>query len=85
MLLKFQLDRLTLTPLRFCGKGYRKTDRQAHTHTDGLSKTTFLDVSMVVDGCTSTTQIRPYLKLDFLHDANTSLCDIEVQCSCHLG
>ena len=42
MPLKFQLDRFTLMLERFCGKGYSKTDRQ--THTDVLSKTTFLDV-----------------------------------------
>jgi len=46
MTLKFQLDRFTLTPVRVCGKGYSKTDRQSHT--DGLYKTTFLDVLKVV-------------------------------------
>ena len=40
MALKFQLDWFTPTPVRVCGKGYRKTDRptdrQTHTyrHTD---------------------------------------------------
>jgi len=43
---KFQLDQLTLTPLRVRNKSYTKTDR--HTHTDGLSKTTFFDVSKVL-------------------------------------
>ena len=56
MPLKFQLD---LTPVRVCGKSYGKTD--------GLSKTTFLDVPMAMS------QIRSYLKLDFMHDANTSM------------
>ena len=52
----------------------RQTDRHTHTHTDGLSKTTFLDVLGVV----RTSQIRSYLEVDFLHDANTSI-DMEVK------
>ena len=58
--LKFQLDRLNLTPVRARGKSDSKTDgqtdrqtdrhtdRQTDRHTDGLSKTTFLDVLGVV-------------------------------------
>jgi len=60
---RFQLDQLTLTPVRVRNKSYSKTDKR----TD-LSKTTFLDVSKVVH----TSQIRSYLKIDFLHDAITS-------------
>jgi len=48
-------------------------DRHTHTHSDGLSKTTFLDVLKVI----GPSQIRSYLKLDFLHDAITSI-DMEV-------
>jgi len=47
----------------------QEQDRQTDSHTDGLSKTTFLDVWMVV----RTSQIRSYLELDFLHHANTSM------------
>jgi len=53
----------------------RQTARQidTHTHTDGLSKTIFLDVLKVVHP-----KVRSYLKLDFLHDANTSI-DMELK------
>jgi len=47
MLLKLQLDRLTLTPVRVRGESDSKTirlDRQIDRHTDGLSETTFLYV-----------------------------------------
>jgi len=37
MSLKFQLDRLTLTPVRVCGKSYSKTDRQTDRRTDTLT------------------------------------------------
>jgi len=75
MPLKFQLDRFTLAPVRVCEKGYSKTD--PHTQT-----TTFLDVLKVVRRVLTlvvrTSQIRPYLKLDFLHDANSSI-ELEVK------
>ena len=59
--IKFQLDRFTRTPVRVCGKSYRKTHgRVVQNH-----------FSRRFEGCTS--QIRSYLKLDFLHDANTSI------------
>jgi len=45
----------------------RESDSKTDRHTDGLSKTTFLDVLRVVP------QIRSYLEVDFLHDANTSI------------
>ena len=43
--------------------------RQQDGQTDGLSKTTFLDV--LNKACSS--QIRPYREFDFLLDANTSI------------
>jgi len=51
----------------------RQQDRQTDRHTDGLSKNHF---SRRFGGCTS--QVRSYLEVDFLHDANTSI-DIEVK------
>jgi len=54
---------LTHTPVRVCGKSYIKID----THSDGSSKTTFLDVLKVV----RSSYIRSYLEVDFLNDANT--------------
>jgi len=50
-------------------------DRQTDSHTDGLSLTNFLDALKVLLG---TSQIRSYLKHDFLHDANTSI-DMELK------
>ena len=53
------------------------TARQTEHHIDGLSKTTFLDVPLVVEmyscTCTGTYQMRSYLKFDNLHDASTSM------------
>jgi len=66
---KFQLDRFTLAPVRVCGKGYSKTDRQTH----GLSKTTFLDVLKVVHPISGLIS-----NSFFLHEANTSI-EIEVK------
>ena len=62
---KFQLDRLTLTPVRARGKSDSKTDRRiVQNH-----------FSRRFEGCAS--QIRSYHEVDFLHDANTSI-DMEV-------
>jgi len=71
------LDRLNLTLVRARGKSDSKTDgqtdrQQTDRHTDGLSKTTFLDVLRV------SSQIRSYLEVDFLHDANSCI-DMEVK------
>jgi len=68
MPLKFQLEGLTLTPLRVRGKSYSKTDRPTY----GFSKTTFLDGLKVVH------IPNPVLYSIFLHDANTSI-DMEVK------
>ena len=73
MPLKFQLVRLTLTPVRVCVKGYSKTDRQIDRHTQTGCPKPF---SRRFEGCTS--QIPSYLKLDFSHDAKTSI-DMEVK------
>jgi len=71
--LKFQLDRLNFTPVRASGKSDSKTDsktdRQTHRR---IVQNHF---SRRFGGCTS--QIRAYLEVDFLHDANTSI-DMEV-------
>jgi len=77
MPLKFQLDRLTLTPVRVRGKSYSKTDRQTDGRTDRQTHRRVVQnhFSRRFEGCTS--QIRSYLKLDFLHDANASI-DMEV-------
>jgi len=64
MPLKFQIDELNLTPVRV-----RITKAKSRTETDGLSKTTFLDVLKVV----RTSQIRSNLEVNFMHDANTSM------------
>ena len=69
MPLKFQLRRLTLTPVRVRGKSDSKTDRQADRR---IVQNPF---SRRFEGCTS--QIRSYLEVDFLHDVNTSI-DMEV-------
>ena len=75
--LKFQLDRLNLTPVRARGKSDSKTDsktdRQTHTQTD-CPKPLF----STFWGLYITSQIRSYLEVDFLHDANTSI-DMEVK------
>jgi len=68
--LKFLLDRLNLTPVRARGKSDSKTDRQTHRR---IVQNHF---SRRFGGCT--TQIRFYLEVDFLHDANTSI-DMEVK------
>jgi len=49
-----------------------KRQQDRHTHTDIVQN----HFSRRFEGCTS--QIRSYLKLDFLHDANTSI-DMEVK------
>ena len=67
--LKFQLDRLNLTPVRGRGKSDSKTDRQTHRR---IVQNHF---SRRFEGCTS--QIRSYLEVDILHDTNTSI-DMEV-------
>ena len=52
----------------------RQTDRQTNRHTHRrVGQNHF---SRRIEGCTS--EIRSYLKLDFLHDANTSI-DMEVK------
>jgi len=55
----------------FCGKGYSNTDR--HTHTDGLSKTAFRDVLMVLHPKSGL-----YSNSIFCTNANTSI-DMEVK------
>ena len=52
-----------------------KTDRHTHTHTH--RRIVQNHFSRRFGGCTS--QIRSYLEVDFLHDANTSI-DMEVKC-----
>jgi len=64
---RFQLDQLTLTPVKVRLKSYSKTDRQTNTQ---IVQNHFLDVLKVVR---YTSQIRSHLKVDFLHDANTSM------------
>jgi len=51
----------------------RRSDRQTHRHTDGLSKTTFLDVLRVLHPKSGLIS-----KSIFLHDANTYI-DMEVK------
>ena len=53
----------------------RRTDRQTDTHTH--RRIVQNHFSRRFEGCTS--QIRSYLEVDFLHDANTSI-DMEVKC-----
>ena len=75
--LKFQLDRLNLTPVRARGKSDSKTDRQKQDRqTDRHRRIVQNHFSRSFGGCTS--QIRSYLEVDFLHDANTSI-DMEVK------
>ena len=80
--LKFQLDRLNLTPVRARGKSDSQTDRQPARQTDGQTdRQTHRRIvqnhfSRRFGGCTS--QIQSYLEVDFLHDANTSI-DMEVK------
>jgi len=72
MPLKVQLDRLTLTPVRFRGKKLQQNRQTDCRHTDELSKITFLHVSMVVsipNPVSSQTR--------FLHD-EIFPCDMEV-------
>jgi len=57
ILLKFELDRLTLTPVR----GRRKSDSRTDTHTHGRIVQNHF--SLRFEGCTS--QIRSYLEVDF--------------------
>ena len=75
--LKFQLDRLNLTPVRARGKSDSKTDRRPDRHTDRQTHRRIVQnhFSRRFGGCTS--QIWSYLEVDFLHDANTSI-DMEV-------
>ena len=70
MPLKFQLDRLPLTPVRVRRKSYSKTDRKTDTHADtqtyrGIVQKHF---SRRFDDCTS--PIRSYVQLGFLDNAN---------------
>jgi len=64
MPLKFQLDRLTLTPVRLRGKSDSKTDK---THRRIVYNYFFQRFGGF------TCQIGSYLEVDFLHDANTSM------------
>ena len=75
--LKFQLDRLNLTPVRARGKSDSKTDGQTDGQTDRQTHRRIVQnhFSRRFGGCTS--QIRSNLEVDFLHDANTSI-DMEV-------
>jgi len=52
----------------------RQKDRQTHGHTD--RRVVQNPFSRRFGGCTS--QIRSYLKLDFLHDSNTYSIDMEL-------
>jgi len=52
---------------------YRHSDRQTNRHTDGLSKTTFLDVLKVVHP-----KFTALISNSFFHDANTSI-DMDVK------
>ena len=54
----------------------RQTDRQTDTHTHTHRRIVQNHFSRRFGGCTS--QIRSYLEVDFLHDANTSI-DMEVK------
>ena len=72
--LKFQLDRLNLTPVRARGKSNSKTDGQTDRQTHRRIVENHFSRRFM--GCTS--QIRSYLVVDFLHDANTSI-DMEVK------
>jgi len=80
--LKFQLDRLNLTPVRARGKSDSKTDgqtdRRPDRQTDRQTHRRIVQnhFSRRFGGCTS--QIRSNLEVDSLHDANTSI-DMEVK------